>query len=468
VQTSAATTRAIANASNNNSSSGGGLSAGSLAPVIAAGSLAAGDGFANSGGGQELSTFDGVDQVESTTGGGVGGILNTKISDLPDVAEDAISGAGDSINSLLGGSGNDTLTGSGQELSTFDGVDQVEGGSFGTSDEDLARQFGFGGDIDAADAEARAAGFESFDAMREEMAAELGVPVEDLPTQPEAIPAACAAALNNGTAGGTTGVAAPECGDEGLNWSDQLSGFDSLTQSMDRVDALLREGGIQQMVAGRIGKFMSKYLPFGLWMGFASENTNWREPPFSTRSFLTRSLYFVVNSTPLYLVCSGPRLIADFGLISDSVNIQKLNEMMGCIGTWGGTEPTTGWSQHKVRPMAGALIGYRGHREALKLGTVQPNTKGTQQFNLDYPPLYRQGGTGGHRGSGCYDVGTANDSWMSPGEGGMFDPISGAVNAAGLNINPSLNAQLDEGYFVFTYWKRTACCILPCKVKKYY
>lgn len=154
-----------------------------------------------------------------------------------------------------------------------------------------------------------------------------------------------------------------------------------------------------------------------------------------------------------------------------------------CVGSWGMLNPMSGYTSHSLPPVAAALTGYRGYKKALGLqipqfqgpGSVLANTKGTQQFNLDYPfinadPFNKLSGSG-HKGSKCYNVGTALPNWYHRGETFITNPVS--VLADLLNPSkyiPGKEMGTENGDQVLTMWKKTSCCIdLRCwGVKTYY
>jgi hypothetical protein len=250
----------------------------------------------------------------------------------------------------------------------------------------------------------------------------------------------------------------------------QSLGLSQARTLMGRASGLMNRGGIQQAASAQV----SQYLPYGLWLGFASEKTDWMKPAFDIESSLMQVAQTAVNSTPLWAVCSGGSVLNSL-TGTQIANVNRLNSVLGCVGSWG-MNKAHGWAYNQTKAVGGALIGARGHGEAVKLGGIQPNLKGAQRFNLDYPPLYNQSpyaqaagvgvaGGGKHKGSGCYDVGTSHTGWYSPGEDGAatealhYAKVQNYLPrvARGAKANPNLEAQMDEGHYVFTYWKRTRC-----------
>lgn len=243
------------------------------------------------------------------------------------------------------------------------------------------------------------------------------------------------------------------------------AGLQQVDSMLGTADALMQQGGLQQLGTNMVGK----YAPLGLIPVFQSENTMWSQPPVSIQSAIGGAVNSIAANSPLYLLCTAPQMASDFGAGTDSLGFTKKY----CMGTWGLMQPQTGWAHNELRPVAAALIGARGHDKAVDLKGVQPNTKGTQQFNLDYPLLYtaspfaKDAGFsltprgGKHKGSGCYDVGTSKQGWFNGQEKEAYDPSAYIPNLKSV-MNPNLQADIQKGYYVFTYWKRTSCCVAPC------
>ncbi len=229
--------------------------------------------------------------------------------------------------------------------------------------------------------------------------------------------------------------------------------LDGLTESINSITALTRPGGVRQLGNNLVGQA----LPFGLYPAFISEATNWSEPPkFDLVGQIKQSIGSISQATLAPFTCLAPAHAADYG-IGDGASLQKLNKLSNCIGTWGAEYPSTGWSFHKARPVSAALVGYRGHNEAVKFGAIQKNTKGAQQFNADYP-FTKDGGK--HKGSGCYNVGTGKPFYTESEN--LFElPKPSDFKQ---NVNKTLDVQ--DGKHVFTTWKKTSCCIWWCNGKQ--
>ena len=253
--------------------------------------------------------------------------------------------------------------------------------------------------------------------------------------------------------------------------SDPSVGLTNATKMLNRYSGISRKNGYQQYFSGQV----SQYLPYGLWSAFASEPTDWMEPPTDIQSSLMSKLKSLTNSTPIWAACSTSSLVNAIAG-ADVINLSYLRKVLGCIGSWG-MDTEVGWAYNSHKPVAGALVGARGHGVALKLGTVQANLRGTQQFNLDYPPLYNESpyaqgigfgaSAGKHKGSGCYDVGTTHTGWYNIAERGAPAEIFAKINplqylpdpGGALKGNKNLEADMDAGQYSSTYWKRTSCTV---------
>lgn len=225
-----------------------------------------------------------------------------------------------------------------------------------------------------------------------------------------------------------------------------LGKLDSLVGSLETIDSLMRSGGLK---AGAIG-YVSSYVPWGLYAAYLSEwdSPSWRQGSGGIMSGIRQMIGAVGH--PICALGAYAAEIADISFIQTTAQ-----DFLGCVGTWGTLEPKTGFVYNKDRAVAAAMAGYRGHNIAVSLRSIKPNTKDIQQFNLDFP----------HR-TGCYNIGTPDPTWTSELSLNPVSSITGAVGIA--KQGAEATTVKDEGY-VFTYWKKTACCILPClKVKQLY
>lgn len=255
-------------------------------------------------------------------------------------------------------------------------------------------------------------------------------------------------------------------------------GMDMLSSAMgwmSTMEALIQQGGVKQLVTG----YVNSYIPVGVWLAFASEHTDWMQPPMGpmTAIMTASNMLFAnpTNSLAYAGICAAPAYAQAAG-----VNILGNFNAQFCVGTWGMKHPSTGYDKQEYQPVAAALVGYRGYDRAISLnrGSLKPNTKGTQQFNLDYPyddsafgqalGVSKAGG-GKHKGSGCYDVGTPHPGWYTSNLVSMLSPEKAIKDIV---PDPTAVANVSKGYYSFTYWKKTSCCVGVCsgglKVKQEY
>jgi hypothetical protein len=165
----------------------------------------------------------------------------------------------------------------------------------------------------------------------------------------------------------------------------------------------------------------------------------------------------------------------------------------GCLGNWGQKKPESGYASNMIRPLSAALVGWRAYDLASKTENNKNknlrNRKGKVMFNMDYPfingndvavPVAKElftamgavigGKRHGHKGSGCYEPGSANPSWFTQGETMIANPLTVAQNMTAdflAEINKSA-IKSNNGDYVFTYWKNTRCCIPWGCVRKTY
>ncbi|MCP5405675.1 MAG: hypothetical protein H6922_05595 [Pseudomonadaceae bacterium] len=239
------------------------------------------------------------------------------------------------------------------------------------------------------------------------------------------------------------------------------------------------------------------YVPWGLNPAFISElpvvSTEWTTGTAGSAvaAGVTGSLLGVTGPLGAF-ACKANALGQDantllgkagVGAIIPNFSSKVMDEV--CVGTWGMIDPMVGYDSNEVRPVAAALVGYRGYKRALAGATlgsmvgvggmaqVLENTKGIQQFNVDYPFINAQPGAlnaaQSHKGSGCYNVGTALPMWYTRGE--MLIPDPGLFFADLVdpkNYNPLEKKQTENGDFVFTYWKKTSCSISACGIVQHY
>ncbi|MDD9919302.1 MAG: hypothetical protein OXR68_01575 [Alphaproteobacteria bacterium] len=247
----------------------------------------------------------------------------------------------------------------------------------------------------------------------------------------------------------------------GASASPQLT-LSSAYSKLQTALQMVNKGALRQYASAAA----ASRVPYGLWLGFASEATDWMKPRFNEQSLIMGAIHQVAINTPLYAVCSGGAFVNTL-LPGELVNLRYLEKVFGCIGSWGMSNEH-GFAYNKVKPIAGALIGARAYRVATKIGGIQDDISGkARQFNHEYPKLYgytgdltkvASKGGGKHKGSGCYGEGTTSSSWYTAGENGTalgLNILPSVVNIA--KGNPNLQAEMDEGYYVQTRWKHTKC-----------
>ena len=170
------------------------------------------------------------------------------------------------------------------------------------------------------------------------------------------------------------------------------------------------------------------------------------------------------------------------GLDVDGLTLD-VGDNLPCVGTWGNRSPTTGWHSNKIKPISAAMVGYRAYQEVANLVPKYKNRKGTLKFNMDYP-FINGGGVlpsmnvnpfarnHGHKGSGCYNVGTMDPRWYTKGESFLPTDISQIFNDIikdAKDTGAALTGQsvkTDNGDYVFTFWRNNSCCYGVCPFPK--
>lgn len=267
--------------------------------------------------------------------------------------------------------------------------------------------------------------------------------------------------------------------------------FNGLTNA---AHAAVSGGAAAQMTMGGV----TSMLPWGLPPSFLSEaaRPTWQGDELNPATALNTAA-FNAGGGMGSILCSANALGQDAGSALESVGIPTADipNLMGgfdtsvCVGSWGTANPQVGFNYNKIRPVAAALVGYRGYKYALGLAALRPegfqgvraNTHGTQQFNLDYPFINDTnpfadhlvgglGAKGGHRGSGCYNIGTVAPNWYTQGESLVTDPLQFAAKMLDPAQLTGAKVNASNGDYVFTYWKNTSCDVnMPClTVKKYH
>ena len=263
--------------------------------------------------------------------------------------------------------------------------------------------------------------------------------------------------------------------DEG-NESSFLGGISDWIGRMrgkaDQIDALMRDGGLKNAMAGLVGS----HLPYGLWPAYLSEidSKSWYKADEGLMSMVNQMIGMfkaTIGATGAAVLDGAQAIGLDAGGLE-----QQFNGLLGLVGTWGTLEPKTGWCFGHNPYVCSALAGYRGHHIAATLGSLETDTsgKGMQQFNMDFPP--KNGVVDGdYRPTKCYDTGDIRFNFEGfGGAEGLIQTAKGGLSAFGEG-GPETTLRKDEGY-VYTYWKRTSCCILlpplqqKCKpvIERYY
>lgn len=143
----------------------------------------------------------------------------------------------------------------------------------------------------------------------------------------------------------------------------------------------------------------------------------------------------------------------------------------GCVGVWGPLEPKVGWVPNSGDPFQGAsLAGWRGYKLA------QPNITPMKQhrpdartpFNLDYPHKTKCEKSGNQIsrlliGDNVRDWGSrTQDNRQNMQAGGDVVNEGGLLRSRGLLSD----TRVEDGKWVKTYWKSTACSINVCTCRE--
>lgn len=271
----------------------------------------------------------------------------------------------------------------------------------------------------------------------------------------------------------------------------RLAGKGGIGSFVNRAKAMASTSAIPQMAVGGA----AAQLPWGLSPAYISDIDipAWRTGGVldKAQGAVTGSLLGASGGGMLGTVaCQLRALGADADTVLSNTGAGNVfpdlsNELLDevCVGSWGMLNPFQGFTSHKLPPVASALVGYRAYKKALGLqipqfqgpGSILENTRGIQQFNLDYPFINADPfstNTGGKfKGSKCYNVGTALPNWYHRGESFITDPflmLKDLMNPQ--NYVPGKKMKAENGDQILTVWKKTSCCIdLRCwGVKTYY
>lgn len=218
-------------------------------------------------------------------------------------------------------------------------------------------------------------------------------------------------------------------------------------------------GNIGNMVGGVIGSFSgAKLIP--LYISESDENA-WRHG--SVSDMLGSSV-------------SGMTSQVAGGALSYGQAI--MGETTGAVGDWGPEKPCMGFvpTSGDNFPASG-LAAYRGYQcHAAAMISSEMKDTGFPLFNLDYP--HHTGCTNMMSSNYAPRVGTSDDAWESRDKkatsgGGFlgsvasifgFDTSGGIGGALGSILGGFTDTRIEDGKFVYTYWKHTACKIKACAV----
>lgn len=239
----------------------------------------------------------------------------------------------------------------------------------------------------------------------------------------------------------------------------EAESMDYMQTAMDTLKMATYDGAIRQAALG----IASSYDPTGLWPSFISEQSpnSWRGKEVDKVSQL-KAMIGVVG----HLGCSLAVLANNIGFNDSGSLLVASEDWIGCVGTWGPLEPQTGFVYHRDSLIARALAGYRGYKLAVSFKTIpdhDPKASGSpMKINMDFPHQTK-----------CFVPGTQDITWEN--EKGLNplqvvpDLISNVKNMklpfdADGNRTADAKAQQvkDEGA-VFTYWKKTKCCLYVVK-----
>ena len=287
----------------------------------------------------------------------------------------------------------------------------------------------------------------------------------------------------------TTTPAATSSGGSGGAFGGAGSAVSQASTLADRVAAF--GASPVGLAMGQLGQ----YMPMGLIPIFVSEFSRpaWTtNNPLDIKAGAGTALNVAGGSTGQLIggsACGATSLIDDAssGLgvgtnITSMMNDASLGMLsQACVGVWGPNAPVNGYTNNKIRPVAAALVGYRGFYNVGLTSKTYKNPRGTPMFNMDYPfintgvagnfiksvtPFAK--GNHGQKGSGCYNPGTMDPRWYTAGENFLPDPSQGIQDMAQQSMQAATGAKVtvNNGDYVFSYWRNTRCCIpIECPYK---
>ncbi|PZP38723.1 MAG: hypothetical protein DI585_06520 [Pseudomonas fluorescens] len=133
------------------------------------------------------------------------------------------------------------------------------------------------------------------------------------------------------------------------------------------------------------------------------------------------------------------------------------NNMANC---WGPMNET-GWVTHMNPKVGAALVAWRAHEKARKMGKVSEPGNGGYQMMMDFPFQGYSGASaasmglpnGGKTGSACFKPGDSGPAWY-----GGFTPEQTVSIVQGMKPgDPGAQAEINPGVYVFTVWVHTSC-----------
>jgi hypothetical protein len=285
---------------------------------------------------------------------------------------------------------------------------------------------------------------------------------------------------------------------DGMGLSDAV-GY--MNTAMDLYKAATFDGALKQAAFG----MASKMDPTGLWPGFMSEMSaqSWRGKDIP-KAMQIKGMIGTVGHLPCALGSIGTDI--GLGSMGDGSLLAATEDWIGCVGSWGPLEPQNGFVYHRDAKIAAALAGYRAYKLAVSIMTIQDHptaaAKAPMKINMDFPHKTK-----------CFTAGTAEDlRWESKhgfdlkkaiadAKTGAYDyllsPFKPLMDAAKVGTGSTnttsytaeeqatmdqleadgLEAPMDqfdsagnrteaskvreteqEGH-VFTYWRKTNCCL---------
>lgn len=248
--------------------------------------------------------------------------------------------------------------------------------------------------------------------------------------------------------------------DMGNGMSDNES-MDYFQLAMDAYKMATYDGALRQAAIG----MASSYDPTGLWPSFMSEKSapSWRGKKVDRIAQL-KGMIGIVG----HLGCSLASIGTDIGkgFMKDGTILKASEDWIGCVGSWGPLEPQTGFVYHRDSMIARALAGYRGYRLAVSLRSLldhEPKKAGApMKINMDFPHKTK-----------CFIPGTADLRWESKNGLNPLEAVPNLINSVknikvpfDENGNRTADAkamQIEDEGSVFTYWKKSKCCLYVVK-----